>query len=82
VLPETPERELQQAVADVPADPEKLKLAAFLTDVLQRALSVSPTPWVVFVLVYWAAVRMNAPEVAAAGLAFFVMQDYRNRHGG
>lgn len=82
VLPEVSEEELRRAVEEVPDDPEKTKLAAFLINVMQRALSVSPTPYAVFVVVFWIAMRMNASEAAAAALAFIVMQDYRNRHGG
>lgn len=72
VLPEAPEEELQQAVEKIPADPEKLKLAAFLTDLLQRAASIS-TPWAVFVLVFWVAMKVNPNEVGALALAYAVM---------
>jgi len=45
VLPETTEEELQEAVYGIPADPEKAKLAAFLTGVLQRVQAVSTSQW-------------------------------------
>jgi hypothetical protein len=73
VLPEVPEEALQQAVEKISADPERLKLAAFLADALQRAASISPTPWLVFVLVFWVAMKMNPDEVGALALAYAVM---------
>jgi hypothetical protein len=72
VLPGAPEQELRQAVEKIPAEPEKLNLAATLTNALKYASSIS-TPWVVFVLVYWMATKLNADEVGALALAFAVM---------
>jgi len=80
VLPGTTDQELQEAVAEIPADPEKLKLAAFLIDVLRRAASISPTPYAVFVLVFWVAMKMDAKEIAALALAYTVMRDYKPRN--
>jgi hypothetical protein len=71
VLPEVSEQELQEAVEEIPADPEKLKLAAVLTDLLQRVPPV-PAPWLAFVLVFWAAMQMNPDVVSAVALAYAV----------
>jgi hypothetical protein len=79
VLPEAPEQDVQEAIAEISDDPEKLKLAVMLTDLLQRAISVSPMPWLVFVLVFWVAMKLNSPEVAALALAYTVMRDYKPR---
>lgn len=73
VLPETSEQELQEAVDEIPADPEKLRLAAFLADLLKRAASTTPTPWAVFVVAFWLALKMNPDVVGALALAFAVM---------
>jgi hypothetical protein len=79
VLPETSEQELVQAVEEIPADPEQLKLAAFLTDLLQRVPPV-PAPWIVFVLVFWVAMKMNPNVVGALALAYAVA--YNVTQGG
>jgi hypothetical protein len=76
VVPETSEEELQKAVAEIPADPEKVKLAAFLAEVIRKATGL-PAPWVVFVVVFCLAVKMNPDEVGALALAYAVMQDVR-----
>jgi hypothetical protein len=73
VLPETSGQEVQKAVDEIPADLEKVKLAAFLTDTLKRATSISPTPWAVFVATFWLALKMNQDVVGALALAFAVM---------
>jgi len=72
LLPEAPEQELQQAVWRLRQDPKKLNLAVILTNALKRAAPIL-TPWLVFVLVYWLATKLNADEVGALALAFAVM---------
>lgn len=73
VLPKTSQKELREAVDAIPADPEKVKLAAFLTGALKEAISTSPTPWAVFVVVFWVAMQINPVAVGALALAFAVM---------
>jgi hypothetical protein len=76
VVPETSEEELQEAVTRIPADSEKVKLAAFLSDVLRNATGL-PAPWAAFVLVFCIALTMNPDVVAALAFAYVVMQDVR-----
>ena len=76
VLPKTSEAELQEAVSGLQADPEKLRLAAFLAEVIRKATGL-PAPWVVFVFVFCVAVNMNPDVVSALALAYAVMQDTR-----
>jgi len=73
VLAEVSDQELEQAVAEIPDDPEKLKLVAFLTDALKQAVSTREKRWLAFVLVFWLAMRMKPEVVGALALAFAVM---------
>jgi hypothetical protein len=74
VLPETSEEELQKAVSEIPSDPRKLELAAFLADMIERATGVpGSAPWVEFVLAYWIAMKLNPNVVGALALAFAVL---------
>lgn len=71
-LPGVPAEELQVAVEEIPADPEKRDLVAFLTDALQQAASISSNPWAVFVIVFWVAMQINPVAVGALALAYAV----------
>jgi hypothetical protein len=71
VLPGTTEQELQQAFEKIPADPEKRRLIASLNDLLNHVPAFTPS-WLVFVLVFWVAMKMNPDEVGALALAYAV----------
>jgi hypothetical protein len=73
VLPETTEEELQQAVSEIPADPEKLKLVAFLSKAIDEATGVQgSSPWVVFVLAFYICLKINPDPVTSLGTAIAV----------
>jgi hypothetical protein len=78
VLPETSEEELEKAVAGIADDPEKVKLAAFLTNLVEQATGVpGSAPWVVFLLVFCIAVKVDPDVVGALAFAYVIMQDVR-----
>jgi hypothetical protein len=72
VLPGTSEQEVEKAVAAIPADPEKVKTAALLAELVRRTTGL-PAPWAAFVFSFCVALAMNPDVVAALGLAFAVL---------
>jgi hypothetical protein len=72
VLPGTSEQEVEEAVAAIPADPEKVKTAALLAELVRRTTGL-PAPWAAFVFSFCVALAMNPDVVAALGLAFAVL---------
>ena len=73
MVPETSEEELEKAVSAIPADLEQVELAAFLLRLIDQATGVQGSaPWVVFVVVFWMAMKMNPDMVGALALAYAV----------
>jgi len=75
VLPETSEEELAEAVTGIADDPEKVKLAAFLSEVIDQLTGIpGSAPWVKFVVVFWLAMKLNPDVVGALALAYALVQ--------
>jgi hypothetical protein len=74
VVPETSEQELQEAITGIADDPEKIKQAAFLTGLIEKATGIpGSAPWVVFVVVFCMALKADPDVVNAIALALAVL---------
>jgi hypothetical protein len=80
VLPETPGEELAEAVAAIPADPEKVKTAAWLAELVRQTTGL-PAPWAAFVFSFGVALALNPDVTGALALAFAVYV-YVQQQGG